>query len=485
MRSRSDQLHAHQYATQRIVSALVTHDPDPRHSAFGRTGTTALAGALVALIALGAVFAYSAITGRAGATELRDETVVLMEKETGAQYVYTRADDRLHPVLNHTSGLLVTSMPGARSVTVRRSVLARLQGEAGLSLGATLGIADAPPTPPSASELVRDPWYLCTTSTGSPVRPHSELRIGGPGDTTGRALTGTEPGSDPEALLVAEESGRQYLVYANHKFLLRNQSTVLTAFSWRGRVPVPVAAAWLNALPAGPDLAPLHIDGLRDRSSVLGQPVGRLYRAPGQGDTFQWAVVLRDAVLPITEVQAQLLNSDPATVVGAPITLGAAEFSTLPTTAADPSNAGQELLPATVPRLVTAGTTCLTVTDAAAGVTEVRVHPETLVPPAGAGPADSGQPRGTGATGAATADQVVVPFGRGVLVEPASSPDAPAGTSALTIVTDTGRRYPIADEDALARLGYTPAMARRMPSELVALIPEGPALGVAAARTPR
>jgi hypothetical protein len=51
--SRQDQLHSYQYSLQRVVSALVTHDPDPTRSPFRRVGSTALVSVLIAILALG------------------------------------------------------------------------------------------------------------------------------------------------------------------------------------------------------------------------------------------------------------------------------------------------------------------------------------------------------------------------------------------------------------------------------------------------
>lgn len=484
MRSRQDQLHAYQYSMQRVVAALVSHDPDPARSPLTRTGLTVLAGLLVAAIALGATFAYAAITGRSSARDLRNETAVFIEKETGAQYVYTSADDKLHPVINYTSGLLIAKSDKANPITIRRSGLAKQQQRGKLQLGSTLGIPDAPKSLPPQADLIRDPWRLCTrVPAGAATRPSSVLSIGGQEITGGRPLAAPAPATASEALLVADSSGSTYLVYANHKFLIRKPAAALAAFGWTGRRPIPVTAAWINAIPTGVDVQPLRIDGLRQKSAELGKTVGQLYRAPGQGSAFQWSVLQRDGVLPITEVQARLLDADPATRIAPPLTISAAEFGALPQTGAPPAQNGQDLLPSTVPNLVNASrAVCATVTDASTGVTAIVVDPD--VP---ADPVTSGGSAATTASSApsATADRIRVPFGRGALVEPAPSADAPAGSNLPTLITDAGLRFPIADRDALSRLGYGNTFAPRMPAELVALVPQGPALSTQEALKPR
>jgi hypothetical protein len=87
--------------------------------------------------------------------------------------------------------------------------------------------------------------------------------------------------------------------------------------------------------------------------------------------------------------------------------------------------------------------------------------------------------------GGVQADLVHVPRGKGALVVAAASPDAPASTGTVSIVTDTGRRYPIAGRDLLGKLGYGGSRLQQVPAQLVALLPQGPALDAASARQAR
>jgi hypothetical protein len=64
----------------------------------------------------------------------------------------------------------------------------------------------------------------------------------------------------------------------------------------------------------------------------------------------------------------------------------------------------------------------------------------------------------------------------------AASPTAPAGSGTVSIVTDTGRRYPVASRDVLPRLGYAGVEPDSVPGQLVALLPQGPALDPVRAR---
>ena len=66
----------------------------------------------------------------------------------------------------------------------------------------------------------------------------------------------------------------------------------------------------------------------------------------------------------------------------------------------------------------------------------------------------------------------------------AASPSAPAGSGTVSVVTDTGRRYPVASRDLLGRLGYGGVSPRQVPAQLIALLPQGPSLDAARARQP-
>jgi len=77
---------------------------------------------------------------------------------------------------------------------------------------------------------------------------------------------------------------------------------------------------------------------------------------------------------------------------------------------------------------------------------------------------------------------VVLPAGRGALVEAMPAPDAPAGV--VHLVTDSGVRYPVVSAETLEMLGYRGAPPTRLPAEIVGLLPAGVTLDPQAARTP-
>ena len=80
-------------------------------------------------------------------------------------------------------------------------------------------------------------------------------------------------------------------------------------------------------------------------------------------------------------------------------------------------------------------------------------------------------------TEARVADEVwVPPSGGAVVVE--------SGSVTTYLVTDTGRKYPVVNAQALASLGYGGAARPPIAGSLLALVPTGPALDPATAGQP-
>lgn len=429
MPARQDQLQSHQFATQRVVAALLAHDPDPARSPFRRAAGATFAGVLLAVVALAGAAVYGVLAGP-GADSWRDATAVLVEKESGARYVFTPADGSVHPVLNYASALLLVNSPDAHLVTVSRATLAKAP------LGAPLGIPGAPDSLPPPGSLRTGRWTLCSVGgrgvllAGVPV----------PG---GRPLAMPAAGSVGEGLLLSTVDGDDYLVHAGKRYRIPGPETVLAALGWSARQPVRVSADLVNTLPAGPDLAPPDVpDRGHQPLTVPGARVGQVYTTGAH----QYAVVLDDGVYDLSEVEAALLRADPASP--APVTVSTAQYAALHRSARTPST-----LPASTPTLVNPTASVCTV--------DGRVLLDATVPPGG---------------------PVVVPRGSGALVEASPAPDAPPGSGTLSLVTDAGLRYPLASPDLLAPLGYRGVTPVRVPAGLVALVPSGPALDPAAAR---
>ncbi len=451
MSSRQDQLHSYQYSLQRVVAALVTHDPDPSRSPLRRVGSTALVSLLVAVVALGGTAAYAAIAN-SGASKADQEGKLYIEKETGAKFVFYKPDNKLHPVLNYTSGLLIIASANAGTERIPRRTLAKMPR------GAELGIPGAPDALPGRRDLSAAPWAVCSQQGGG--TPQSTLVVG----ETVNGGTDVAAG----ALLVQDPTDRTFLVYGNRRFLIPDSRALQAAFGWSARQPVRVAAAWINALSAGPDLAPLPVSRRGEASAVADRRNGELMQVQdGTDGPSEWAVALPDGAAAISDAQARLLRTVPG---AGPVTrISTAEFGALDIPPATQALVNRALAghPTTVPALLNpTQRLCLTV-DPKDGRTTVLVDPA---------PPEPGNPVEAPADGIKKIDSVRVKSGTGVLVEAQASPTAPAGTGTVSVVTDAGRRFAVADADALGHLGYGGVTPQRLPAELVALLPEGPAL---------
>jgi type VII secretion protein EccB len=477
--SRQDQLHSYQYSLQRVVAALVTHDPDPHRSPLRRAGTTALVSLVIAALAVTGAAVYGLLQGTSG-KDPRDDTVVFLEKGSGARYVYLTSDKKLHPVLNYTSGLLVANATEPKVVNTSRDQLAKVP------LGDPLGIPDAPDSLPTTDDLVPGRWTICSqqsSGTSSSLGPQSLLLVGD-AVTDGALLpvqgTETTP-SELRALLVTDPTGRTFLVYSNHRFAIpanRVQQT-RTRFGWTDQ-PLPVATAWINAVPAGPDLKPPAIPDLGDSSPVVSDyEIGQILRIPGEGGRpDQWGVVMADGVANITPAQALLMQTDPEGYD--PKDMGADLYGNLPQSKTQLVTAANTVgFPQAAPTLLNRPQrgVCLTYdTGVKQGKDPLSIRIDPTVPAGAPVPGETSIP------GRVQADLVHVPRGKGALVVAAASPSAPATGGTVSIVTDTGLRYPVATREVLAKLGYGGVSPRQIPAQLIGLLPQGPSLDAVKAR---
>lgn len=460
MPSRQDQLHSYQFMVQRVVAALVMRETDPPQSPFRRAAGATLASVLIAVIAFGGVAIYGAFVG-GGATNWRDGDAVIVVEGSGARYVYQ--DEKLHPVLNYTSGLLIVGASEPRTVKVSAKSIE------GVPRGNPLGIVDAPDALPAADRLVGAPWTVCSMRADAGGSAARSALLVGAAPSGGRAL-----GDD--GVLARHPDGSLHLIWHNRRYLLRDRDLVLTALTWTSQRPVPVAPALLNALPAGADLARIPVPGQGEPSlAVPDARIGDVFVVESQGGGRQYAVAQRDGLAGITQVQADLLITAQGRQ-SKPTPMSQGRFNDIrklpelvPSDAAAP--------PATTPKLADPGNgvVCGEVRDDS-GVSEIRVGADA--------PKVDGLPR-TGArssAGGALADYIVVPPGRGAVVEAAAAPGATGG--AISVVTDLGRRYAVAAPDVLGMIGYGAVKPLRLPASLVALVPAGAALDPVAARGP-
>ncbi|WP_406038478.1 type VII secretion protein EccB [Micromonospora sp. NBC_00898] len=457
MRTRRDQVQAYRFVTRRIVSALLSGDPETNDLPMRRLGMAVVGSVLVAAIVLGGAGAYGQLTGNAAPLEAN---TLVIERETGATYVF--ADGLLHPTLNYASARLILNEadPQVRTMS-QASIKDRPRGHA-------VGIVGAPDDLPDRKSLVGLPWSVCDVpDPADPRRSRTRLVIDHP-------MPGGTPLTD-QAVLVRTDEDR-YLLTAGSQLRLIGGEQALVALKMAGAATASVGQQLLNAVPAGPPLRKPTIDGDGSPSGLrVGDgpaKIGQVFRAAGQH-----YVLTRQGLAAIGEVTALLLLGDGGQV-----------------TDITPDQAGEVLTdqrleaegtPQRLPALheVRAGQTvlCASYRAGAAGgppTTTLEVFDR---PPAEL-TGDAGVAVRQGDRDAVrTAESVLLPGGKGVLVQAAAGSGeggAAAAGSTVYLVSAQGVRYPLGTRsgDALTALGYGGVTPLAVPASLLALIPTGPAL---------
>src|SRR6266480_3650661 len=105
MASRRDQLQSYQFMVERVVAALLTREPDPAQTPPRRGVGAVFAGVMVAVIVAAGYGVFGILT-KTGDEAWKSDGSVVLEKETGAVYLYELGV--LHPVLNLSSALLLS-----------------------------------------------------------------------------------------------------------------------------------------------------------------------------------------------------------------------------------------------------------------------------------------------------------------------------------------------------------------------------------------
>lgn len=434
MWTQRDQLQAYQFLRRRLVSALQVGDANHAVSPSRRLVLGCALGTACALLLCAAFAVLGAL--RPGANQnWRRTGQVVIERETGALFVLG-GDGLLHPVLNYASARLLAGA-GSAPVTVPASALASVPR------GQALGIAGAPTYLPAPSSLVSGPWATCTRAPGTTI-----------------ALVGVAPaGTTVGMVLVMDDAGRRYAVVDGRRLRVADRA-VLVALGVDGAPVAQVGQAWVDALPAGPDLSFVDVAGrglAGPRVGAVATRVGQVLVAATVGAGDRYYVVRTDGLTPVSQTEAALILGNPANRVTQPVRVAAADVVAAPVGRTHMASD----YPAVLPRPVTvpAGRALCAVAD---GVTIAANLPRAVPVPVAKRPAS-------------VAGEVYLAPGTGALVT--------AG-GGLYLITDVGVRYPLAGTDAAKALGYGGATPVALPAATLALFPLGPALDPRAAAQP-
>lgn len=442
MPSRQDQLHSYQFSVQRVVSALVLRETDPPQSPFRRVATAALASVLVAVVIAAGFGVYGVFTNR-GDRSWNTEGAVIVEKGTGAVYVWR--DNKLHPALNLASAFLASSSPKPPKFEVSAKSLQ------GVPWGPTIGVPYLPDTLPDPGTLVGLPWSVCSVSVKE--KPTSVVSLGGQPGSAGRVVP------DNEAIIVraagaTTAAADTYMLWRGRLYEARGGLASMIAPSVQ---PTPVPLAFLKGVTRAQPLEPPAIAGMgKQWSRNAAWKVGDVLTVSGFADD-RYVVVREQGLAWVTQFQAALLGT------GRPGSeklndlnqFGAIESDLLPKTTLpqDP--------PVNLPKIetYTGSGLCAVIKDEAGGA-ELRADVQLDL---------SKRPgtAGRSTDGAVYADYVIVPNGRGAIV---------VSGQTYSLIAQDGVRYAAASITVLTKLGYEGRSPVRLPPALISLIPEGPGL---------
>ncbi|MFF9571425.1 type VII secretion protein EccB [Streptomyces sp. NPDC014685] len=465
MQSRRDQVHAHMFVMSRLSLGMLRDDPDAPESAHRRTSKGFVIGLVVAVLAALGVTVYGLVVP-GGSNAWKATGTLVIDERSGARYL--TLDGVLHPVLNETSAKLLAGSR-MRTVSVEPASLEDAPR------GATLGIVGAPDPLPRPGSLSRDAWSVCAAPAGDTGQPRLVLAVGL--EAEGRPVT-----SDRATLVRSVPGGVTYLLWHGTRLRLDTANYAVQALGHDRSGVRPVPDAFLNALPAGPDLAVPEVSGRGKAGPALaGRPtrIGQLFAGSGRH-----YLLTEHGLTPVTALEEALLKGDPRTqrtaYAGGAVTLPeigpddlarhqdtkhtrllAAGGGTVPTELPEP-------MPAAADEAVCA---VIGTADGRPTVSVVLPGAERL-----GGRPVSNQPGISASSG--TADLFAVRPGGGALVTALSS----AGTgTAHYLVTETGAKYPVpGGKKTLEQLGYGTEQSVPVPSAVLGMLASGPALDEAA-----
>ncbi|WP_344930143.1 type VII secretion protein EccB [Saccharopolyspora gregorii] len=183
MQSRRDQVQAYFFVVGRLISALMRGRPDEPSTPTRRFVMGAVIGTLLGCLVVAGFGVYGLIRP-GGNTSWQQAGAIIVEKETGARYLYLQG--KLRPVLNYSSALLAAnnSTGGPQVKLVSQNSLQ------GVARATPIGIPGAPDSLPDAENLSRAPWVVCATTESSPAgtpTPITDLQV----------RSGTSPATRP------------------------------------------------------------------------------------------------------------------------------------------------------------------------------------------------------------------------------------------------------------------------------------------------
>jgi type VII secretion protein EccB len=464
MQTRRDQLQAYRFVTRRIVSALLSGEPETNERPMRRFGLAVFGSTMVAVIVVAAVGVYGLIFP-SGAN--LPDTAIVIERETGARYVYIEGE--LHPVVNFASARLLLGTDNPAIMRVSQQSLKKYPR------GRAVGIANLPDPLPDRAALGAGAWSAC-----------SLRRAAGSADLVTNLIIGADPAggtaTTDNSLLLEQDSGTtvtRWLVMGGRR--MRMTQLAFAPLGMAAAKPIKVTNAVIDALPLGPDLDVPRFNGQGSNGPAVAGKVGKIgqiYFAAGQH-----YLLLDSGLSAIGPVMRDMLLGDNRNIIN---------ISAVDATAArsrDTPNFDPPGFPTVIAPLVFADKDPAMVCAVAKppanpGSTDVAPVIEVHDQLGSVKPLDQTAVR-IGPDGVRLADRIDIAGGQAALVRTLPAPGDATPNTTTYLVTDQGVKYalPRTDTDnVLKSLGYGGIAAMPVPTYMLALVPVGPTLDPAVAR---
>jgi type VII secretion protein EccB len=454
MASRRDQLQSYQFRSQRVVTAFVMRETDPAQSPLRRGVSAVFVGAMIAVMVAAGFGVYGILTKTGGNTWKVDGGVVV-EKETGASFVY--AERALHPTVNYASALLAS---GKNPPVVHRVAARSLRG---VPRTTTIGIPDAPASLPSAKQLVGPVWTACSIpTTDAAGAPSTVVQL-----SAQNGVPGSSQLKQDDGILATDSSSKElWLLWQGHRF---HVDTSIQVYLFANTTPVALGPALLDTLPAGADISDIPVPKAGQTSNAVPSHKNGDVLVAQTGSGPLYFLVFDDGLATLTELQKDIAVKSG----GSPMQIDVNDADKARKSTRLQATSGAQAPPVKPPHLAMPAAR-----DAVCATFDPRNDDPVIT--------EGGQLTVAGVPTAkqssdktVLADLVAIPSGRAALVVAQPAPGAdPTG---YFLITDNGMRYSVPTANEVQFLGYDPTKASLLSAAVLARIPQGPQLDQARA----
>jgi type VII secretion protein EccB len=269
---------------------------------------------------------------------------------------------------------------------------------------------------------------------------------------------------------------------------LDRDSDARTALGYGSQKPMPVSAAFLDALAPGPALKPPAVPGRGEEGPTLGgeaSRIGQLFKVSVPGGVSTYHLLRKDGLVPLTRLGAALVLGDPATQKDAyqgqspeVRTVGADALREHQGKDADTAASAELPDAPPLPQSTERGMALCAQVDGDNGGVRIR---SVLVPLTQLAPVAVSQGTAQPLEPACVpTDATVVRPGHGALVRALHASGAAHGGTTY-LVAENGVKYRLPAKESLAALGYEASDIASVPTTLLAAFPTGADLDAAAA----